>query len=281
MKIKSEVITSRQNPSVRLAASLSEKKYRDEYKLFRTDGIKLAQEVFSRGIIPEAVLLRESSVSRVMSLVGDTPECDATVIADSTFDKISDEKSPEGIICIIKHLDNLRKIATINKCDTFSQEIKGERIMLLESIRDPGNIGTVIRSASALGCDRLVLSDDCADVYNPKTVRASMGAILGLKIDRVDSLCRTIELLREQGRSVYAAALDHTAVGLDALSISGSDCFVVGNEGHGLSKQVLEACNKSVFIPITSGAESLNAAIAAAIILWEQKRQVEKFKEEL
>ena len=201
---------------------------------------------------------------------------EAIILSDALFDKISEEKSPEGVICIIKYLDNLKKIVTIDNREVCPEGWETDRIMLLESLRDPGNLGTVIRSATALSMERLVISSDCADLYNPKTVRASMGTLFGMKIDIVDSLPRAAEILKGLGRRVFAAALDREAVGLDALALESTDSFAVGNEGHGLSEEMLAVSTGKVFIPITEGAESLNAAAAAAILLWEHRRQTVK-----
>ncbi len=273
MKFRDEIITSKSNPTVMRVRSLTEKKYRDEYGLFRTDGVKLAVELFSHGIVPELVLLKESSKEKVLSRIGEKfPDCDAVVISDAVFDRVSEEKSPEGIICEVKHLDNHGKIATINK-DTLFLHVN-ERTILLESVRDPGNLGTVIRSAAALGANSIIISSDCADIYNPKTVRASMGAIFGINVLTTEDLARTVTELRKAGRRVFAAALDRQAMALDRVRLEEGDCFVVGNEGHGLSQAVLDVCDAKVFIPISVGAESLNAAIAASILLWEQKRQL-------
>lgn len=273
MKFRDEIITSKSNPTVMRVRSLTEKKYRDEYGLFRTDGVKLAAELFSHGIVPELVLFKESSKEKVLSRIGENfPDCDAVVLSDAVFDRVSEEKSPEGIICEVKHLDNHGKIATINK-DTLFFHVN-ERIILLESVRDPGNLGTVIRSAAALGANSIIISSDCADIYNPKTVRASMGAIFGINVLTTEDLARTVTELRKAGRKVFAAALDRKAMALDRVRLEEGDCFVVGNEGHGLSQAVLDVCDAKVFIPISVGAESLNAAIAASILLWEQKRQL-------
>lgn len=273
MKFRDEIITSKSNPTVMRVRSLTEKKYRDEYGLFRTDGVKLAAELFSHGIVPELVIFKESSKEKVLSRIGENfPDCDAVVLSDAVFDRVSEEKSPEGIICEVKHLDNHGKIATINK-DTLFFHVN-ERIILLESVRDPGNLGTVIRSAAALGANSIIISSDCADIYNPKTVRASMGAIFGINVLTTEDLARTVTELRKAGRKVFAAALDRQAMALDRVRLEEGDCFVVGNEGHGLSQAVLDVCDAKVFIPISVGAESLNAAIAASILLWEQKRQL-------
>lgn len=273
MKFRDEIITSKSNPTVMRVRSLTEKKYRDEYGLFRTDGVKLAAELFSHGIVPELVLFKESSKEKILSRIGEEfPDCDAVVLSDAVFDRVSEEKSPEGIICEVKHLDNHGKIATINK-DTLFFHVN-ERIILLESVRDPGNLGTVIRSAAALGANSIIISSDCADIYNPKTVRASMGAIFGINVLTTEDLARTVTELRKAGRKVFAAALDRKSMALDRVRLEEGDCFVVGNEGHGLSQAVLDVCDAKVFIPISVGAESLNAAIAASILLWEQKRQL-------
>lgn len=273
MKFRDEIITSKSNPTVMRVRSLTEKKYRDEYGLFRTDGVKLAAELFSHGIVPELVLFKESSKEKILSRIGEKfPDCDAVVLSDAVFDRVSEEKSPEGIICEVKHLDNHGKIATINE-DTLFFHVN-ERIILLESVRDPGNLGTVIRSAAALGANSIIISSDCADIYNPKTVRASMGAIFGINVLTTEDLARTVTELRKAGRKVFAAALDRQAMALDRVRLEEGDCFVVGNEGHGLSQAVLDVCDAKVFIPISVGAESLNAAIAASILLWEQKRQL-------
>lgn len=272
MIIKKETITSKNNPTVSYVSSLTEKKYRDRYGVFRTDGIKLAEEVLRRGITPEIILVKESAKERMISRFAEY-SFEAIAVSDSVFDRISEEKSPEGVICVIKHLDNLKKIATIDNREERPSEWKEGRIMLLESIRDPGNLGTVIRSAAALGMERLIISSDCADLYNPKTVRASMGAIFGMNIDSVDSLPAAAEILQRDGRRVFAAALDREAVGLDRLEFTSRDCFAVGNEGHGLSEEMIASASGKVFIPISEGTESLNAAIAAAILLWEHRRR--------
>ena len=258
-----------------LASSLLEKKYRDREGLFRTDGIKLAREAFSKGADVQLVMLRKSSLASLEGVLENAPNFDAIVLEDSVFDKISEEKSPEGIICIIKHLDNFKKIATIDNRELFFSSLAQGRTLILESLRDPGNLGTVIRSAAALKVKNIVISSDCADVYNPKSLRASMGGVFGVSIYSFASLLPVIHGIREFGGRVFAAALDRDAERLDALTVKHGDVFAIGNEGHGLSRELIDACDRSVFIPISDGSESLNASAAAAIILWEQMRQLE------
>ena len=189
-------------------------------------------------------------------------------MSDDIFDKISEEKSPEGVITIAKYIDKLQKNATIYNSVHFS-EIKNEQIVLLESVRDPSNVGAIIRSAAAIGIDRLILSADCADIYHPRAVRASMGTLFNQRIDRVTDLAATVTQLREGGRRIFAAALDDRALSLGQFEILAGDAVVIGNEGHGLSAAVIAACSNSVIIPMSERAESFNAAVAASILMWE------------
>jgi TrmH family RNA methyltransferase len=147
--------------------------------------------------------------------------------------------------------------------------MKNESIVLLESVRDPSNVGAIIRSAAAIGIDRLILSADCADIYHPRAVRGSMGTVFNQPIDRVSNLAATVKELRESGRRVFAAALDERALSLGEFEIRAGDAVVIGNEGHGLSGEVIAACSGSVIIPMSERAESFNAAVAASILMWE------------
>lgn len=257
-----------------LASSLLEKKYRDREGLFRIDGVKLCLEAFEKKADVQLVFLKQSSVPSFENIINNSPDVQAIVLEDTVFDKISEEKSPEGIICIVKHLDNFKKIATIDNSASFFEEIVTDRTLILESLRDPGNLGTVIRSAAALNVKNIVISSDCADVYNPKALRASMGGVFGVRIYSVPCLTDVVHGIRERGGRVFAAALDRDAERLDRICLKKGDVFAIGNEGHGLSKELIGACDRSVFIPICEGSESLNASAAAAIILWEMARQL-------
>ena len=166
MRIDNDIISSRQNRDVVEAVKLSDRKGREKSGLFRMDGIKLATEAAEKGICLTRAFIRASSLERVENAVGDALDgVRCTVVEDSVFEKMSEEKSPEGIICIAKYLDNLKKVVKIDSREELFAD--GRRIMLAESLRDPGNLGTVVRSAAALGCERLICSSDCADPYNP------------------------------------------------------------------------------------------------------------------
>lgn len=276
-----ETITSRQNPQILRAVRLQERKHRRREQLFCFDGIKLCKEALLSDVTIERIYMRASTIDRVLErMEQELPHIDFSnhpalvKLEDSVFEKISAEKSPEGIICVAKYIDKCHKIVTINNIDDSGAYpvSKSERILLLESVRDPGNLGTIIRSAAAFGIDRLIISEDCADLYNPKTVRASMGTIFRQSIDCVDQMPRAISLLRKSGRNIYAAALDSTAVRLGAVDLHARDGIVIGNEGHGLSDETIGACTGCLFIPMAEGTESLNAAMAATVCMWEMYR---------
>jgi len=271
-----EIITSRQNPTVKLICSLLRKKEREETGLFRFDGIKLALEAKEKGIDVRYVIVNSDKLGEIEKRFSEAglalPDC--TVVPGELFEKMSDEKSPEGIITVAKALDKINKIATINnKSQNLTLPEAHERVMILESLRDPGNLGTAVRTAAALGIDRLVVSSDCADLYNPKTIRAAMGALFTMRIDVVEGdLSAYIGALRGVGRRVFGAALHTDALTLGEFCVNKTDVFVIGNEGHGLTDDTKNACDACVLIPMREGSESLNAAMAAGIFMWETSR---------
>ena len=272
MRFNGEVITSRNNPLVKWASSLSEKKYRDLEKSFIIEGEKLAFEALEAGLPVTHVLIDADKASRLLDKIKSfaiNEKFENTVVvqlSESAFSKISGEKSPQGIILVIKYLDFFSKLDIIYKEEFFLKP--DERAIILSSIRDPGNLGSVIRSAVAFGTEHIILSEDCVDLYNSKTVRAAMGSFLKIKATIVPDLVSTISALRANGRSVYAAELRPGAVSLSSIETSPRDIVVIGNEGHGIPKDVSAACSASVYIPISENTESLNASVAAGILMY-------------
>lgn len=266
------VITSSQNQYVSMARGLYERKMRQRLRLYRIDGVKLCAEAISRGATIDTLLLcdaqRDGVVQKAMALYGvDILESGARIltVSESVFDKLSEEQAPEGVIAVVAYDEERHRELEGGDIVADGQE----RVLLLESVRDPQNVGAIVRAAAAFSVDRIVMSRDCADIYNQKAVRASMGALFSMKIDRVDSVSDAICALRSGGRRVFAAALDREAQRLGDLELLSGDCVVIGNEGHGLTKEVIDACTGSVYIPMSDGVESLNAATAAAVLCWE------------
>ena len=272
MSYRGEIITSSQNKYVSLARVLSDRKQRQKSSLYRFDGVKLMCEAIVKGARIDFLLLGESAydtvTSRARELYGvdlEALDCKKICVCDDVFEKISEENSPEGVITVAKFDENRHRTLDRDGMDVT----EGENILLLESVRDPGNVGAILRTAAAFSVDRVIIGRDCADIYNSKTLRASMGAVFSMRIDRVESVSDAVRSIRSKGRRVFAAALDDRAVRLGRERFLPGDCVVIGNEGHGLSRDVLEACDASVYIPMSDGVESLNAAVAASVLMWE------------
>lgn len=257
-------IASRSNPAVVQTGKLSLRKYREETRTFFFEGAHLLEEYLRFGHRPKAVFVRDGAETVYAELLRQVPEDALCGVPESVFSKLSTEQSPQGLLTVSGYLDCVRTVSR-------AEETPG-RVLFLSSVRDAGNVGTVIRTASSLGWTA-VLSPDCADVYAAKTVRASMGALFAGDT----AVCADPEtFLRSFGdssRRVFAASLGERELRLGEFDLRADDCFVVGNEGQGIPPELLAVCPHSVVIPMTGRTESLNAAVAAAIIMWEGVRK--------
>lgn len=259
-----ETISSRTNSLIVRIAKLSDRKHREQEQLFTIEGVKLFEEMQKAGIVPVYAF----ATDKALSLLDTLPDSVKKIrVSESVYEKISSEKSPQGIFCVIKYLDNF------HKSDTIYSGVFRSSVFCLSSVRDPGNLGTIVRAARAFGIGTLILSDDCADIYSPKTMRASMGGLFTVPTLRTPKLSETLADLKKKGYDTYAAALNDTAAPPQQLFLSDKTCFVVGNEGHGLSQEILAVCEKAVYIPMTGGCESLNVSIAASLLMWELFRK--------
>ena len=237
---------------------LREKRIRDEEGLFAAEGTKLCLEALSAGVTPMWALVSETASEKFVEAVAEIEQnCAVTVVSDDVYSYLSEQKSPQGIFLAGQILD---------KSVNLDRILSSDKILLLDCVQDSGNLGTMLRTAEALGIGGVVLGEGCADIWSPKTLRASMGSVFRLPACVMDT-ARAVTAAREKGFAVYAAMLDETAQKLGSFEFPEKTAVVVGNEGHGVSVEVAELCQK-VYIPI-SGAESLNAAAAAAILCWE------------
>ena len=284
IQLSGEIITSRQNRRIVDLMKLDDRRAREKTRTFRFDGIKLLCEAIRRGVELEAIFLRTSTAEKVAERVKELygyalsdGNCPIFGVEDSLFEKISQENAPDGIITVAKYIDKSHN-SIIIYIEEENDPRKDAPLLLLESVRDPLNVGAIIRSAAALGVGRLIMSMDCADLYHPRTLRAAMGPLFSMPITRVEDLAGTVQALRASGRKVYAAALDDTAIRLGSEEFSRDReghpvGAVIGNEGHGLSESVIAACDRSVYIPMEADTESLNAGVAAALIMWEMSQR--------
>ena len=276
MNILNETITSRQNPIIKWAASLSEKKGRQVERCFIAEGEKLCFEASKSGLPVTHIFLSESRKNALLPRLKESfadskyENTKLMCVSDSAFEKISTEKAPQGVIIVIKYLDFFRELDIIYNEDFFLSN--DERAIALCSVRDPGNLGAVIRSAVAFGIQHIILSSDSADLYNPKTIRSAMGGLFKIKATVVGDFNSFVVAAKKCGRRVLAAELTDSAVAVSDILPQRRDIFVIGNEGHGIPVEISNECNASVFIPISADTESLNAAVAASILLWEQSK---------
>ena len=276
MYFDSEIITSRNNQLVKWAASLADKKNRKESGYFMAEGVKLTKEAFVAGLPVDYCIVTESKKAEMVEFLstfmgdGKYEKCRVITVSESVFEKISTEKAPQGVISIIKHLDFFRELDIIYKEEFFLKP--EEKAIFLFSVRDPSNLGAVIRSSVAFGTDHVVLSSDCADIYNPKTVRSAMGSLFRVKVTTVKDVPSFIEAANASSRRVFAAELTDIAKSLSDIALEATDIVMIGNEGHGIAPDISARCDGSVYIPISKKTESLNASVAAAIFMWEQSK---------
>lgn len=276
MKVIDEIISSRQNPLVKHIFSLHEKKGRERARSFIVEGEKLTFEAASSKLAVTHVIVREDKREQLLPRLlctFDSEEYNETklvTLSRDAFEKISSEKSPEGVISVVKYLDFFKELDIIYNVENYFPY--NENIICLCSVRDPSNLGAIIRSAVAFGIRHIVLSSDCVDAYNPKALRASMGGLFKVNLTYVRDLGAFIQNAKASGRCVYAAELRDYAKGLDEVAFTEKDVIVIGNEGHGISEEISRLCTASVYIPISEATESLNASVAASIFMWELKK---------
>ena len=262
----SEKITSVSNPRIRHLVEIRKKaKTRREEGIFLIEGTRLCMDAPSRFIKDVYVTERwlDGASDRERALINSHP---LTVVSGEVMEKAADTATPQGILCVVK-------IPSYRRDDLFSSTSEKKPLLLvLEDIQDPGNLGTIFRTAEAAGATGIIMSRDTVDLFNPKTVRATMSAIFRMPFLISSDLCEELAALRKHGIKSYAAHLQGTRP-YDALPLAGPAAFLIGNEGKGLSDRLTESADEKIIIPMEGGAESLNAAMASGILLFEASRQ--------
>ena len=250
-----EELRSRQNAVIRLMRDLAkDADIRREKRLFLCDGEKLLEEAIRSGAEVCHALWRERRSETARAFPQEY------LLSDDLFDYVSPMKNSPGPLFTV-HMREAEPADNIH------------RVLVLEEIQDPGNMGTILRTADAFGVDAVILLDGCADLYALKTVRASMGAIFRQPVFRMER-AEAIRYCRDHALPLYAAALSPRARDLREQSLSHA-AVAIGSEGHGLSRELLDLCDGELIIPMCGQAESLNAAVAASIVMWEMCRREE------
>lgn len=249
------IITSRSNGQYKkIKKLLSSQKARNEAGLFAAEGERIAKEAPKELI--ELVCVCESYAKKK------SPSGGMLIFSDELFRSLSDTVNPQGIMVIARQPGySLDEIIERNK--------ERALYLMLDDISDPGNLGTMIRTAEAAGVSGVVLSLGCADIFNPKVIRSTMGSIFRVPFVRED-ICRAAGRLKKEGTDVYAAALDADK-NYNEINYGYKNAFIIGNEARGISKEAAQCAGGKIKIPMAGEVESLNAAISAAIVLYGVK----------
>lgn len=265
------MISSTANSKVkRLAALVQKAKMRREEQLFVVEGARMFREAPAEWIkevyVSESFLKRWEHDADGKNMLG---RHHYEVFSDEVFRKVSDTQTPQGILCVLS-MPHYELTDSVGRWAADTNKVPF--LILLEDLQDPGNLGTIFRAGEGAGVDGIVMTRQTADVFNPKVIRATMGSIYRVPFFIVENLGETINLLQRSGMKVYAAHLDDSA-DYDEPDYTGPTAFLIGNEGNGLRRETAERASQYIKIPMAGQVESLNAAAAAAVLMYEAARQ--------
>ena len=247
------IITSKDNEIIKNIKKLKEKKYRlDSYIV---EGIKMVKEAINENQEIALIAIRED-----FKIDFDTKKIKIVTISNKIFNDISDVKTPQGILAVIKKNQN-------NQIETNQ-----EYILALDSLQDPGNMGTIIRTADSANINQIIINKTTVDPYSPKVIRSTMGAIYRTNIIEVEDLKTTLREMKSKGFQIITTDLKATQSIYD-INYNNKTVVVIGNEANGVSQEILQTADKKVIIPMLGKTESLNASIAASIMIYEYVRQ--------
>ncbi|MGC4190059.1 MAG: RNA methyltransferase [Thermomicrobiales bacterium] len=260
-RLNLEPVRSQANPLIKDIRSLQQRRKRYQERAFVVEGVRLVQDVLDAGVEPRHVVLREDVVSRLLPQLPEELHPHVRVADAAVFASMSDVPHPQGILAVVPmlepSLDRLRGIAK-------------PLVLVAAGVRDPGNLGTLFRSAAGAGVDHIFLTDDSVDPYNPKAVRAAMGGHFRVSFSEEDtdilanvlSSCRVVGLADADGESSY-----------ENVDWTGSSAIIVGGEAAGASDAIRRFATVRVRIPLAHRVESLNAAVAGSLLVFEAARQ--------
>ena len=238
-----EVITSLDNKRIKNLSRLLLKKYRDEEDKFLVEGEHLVEEAFRAGVLLEVVQTDDYDGSF---------DVETTYVTYDVIRKLSNTQNPQKVIGVCKKIEE--------------KEI-GKKVVILEDLQDPGNLGTIIRSSVAFNVDTIVVSDKTVDIYNDKVLRSSEGMLFHINIVKRD-IDTFIDELHEEGYQVYGTKVDG-GTNLKEVIKYENMAIIMGNEGAGVKESTLNKCDKYIYIPMSSNCESLNVGVATSIIIYE------------
>jgi len=255
-----QYISSKENSLIKQIKKLKEKKHRLENKAFLVEGFRFIEEALKSSFNVKYIFINENADKEYCEKYISVHECNAEIyiVSDIVFKTLTSTETPQGAIAVVEN-----KVLNLKYCEGF--------YVLVDKVQDPGNLGTIIRTAHAADGLGIILTKGTVDVYNEKTLRSTMGSIFNIPImeDKDLSLVRE---LKNKGYKLITSSLDTNNNFYD-IDLSGKCIISVGNEGKGISKEIYELSDEKVKIPMPGGAESLNASVAASIMMYETVRQ--------
>jgi len=259
-EMETNMITSTSNSQAKYLVQLQNRsKTRKENKEFVVEGIKMVEEAPDDRIVK--VYVSESFTHSNEEAVNKI-SAEYEVVSDNVFSQISDTKTPQGILAIVKMLDY--------SIEDLINEMP--LIAIIENLQDPGNLGTIIRTGEGAGISGVLMSSNTVDIYNPKTIRSTMGSIFRVPFVYENDFINAIDFIRNRNITIYAAHLDGKN-SYTAEKYCSPTAFLIGNESAGLTDEIAKKADTLIRIPMSGKVESLNAAIATTVLLYEAKRQ--------
>lgn len=237
---------------------------RKKKQLYVVEGIRMFREIPAQNL--DSIFIAQSSVERYAEELRQYPDKEPVIVADAVFRNMSDTGTPQGIMALVR----------MEQCklEAFCT-VENPFLLIIERLQDPGNMGTIIRTAEGAGATGIVVSSDSVDLYNPKVVRSTMGSIFRVPVYVSEQLSDDMDFLRQNGVTIFGAHLDGD--NLYDTEFVGACGFLIGNEGKGLSDEIAGTADKLIKIPMMGQVESLNAAVSTTVIAYEVLRQ-RKFK---
>lgn len=258
-----QIITSKDNELIKHIRKLKDKKYRDEYNEYVVEGIKIVEEAVKENVkIKQIIICNDTTKTYEIPthIMLEIAKYECIYVTDKIFNLITQVTNPQGIMAIIE------KNSEKNQID-YTQDI----ILALDDVQDPGNLGTILRTADSIGLNQIVVSKGTADAFNSKVVRSTMGAIFRIKIIETQDLIRTIKEMKKHHFKLMVTSLQ-TENSIYDINFN-KKIIVIGNEANGVSKEIQDMADEKAKIPMLGRTESLNASVAAGIVMYEYVRQ--------
>ncbi|GFZ30530.1 RNA methyltransferase [Clostridium zeae] len=252
------LIESNDNKHFKELKKLKEKKYRKQLGLYIIEGLRFVEEAVKANAVIDEIIIDEAKQEKFEDIYLKVSDDKITLLKSSLFNQLSSTENPQGIIAVIK-------------TGSSENNYKGSFYVLLDKLQDPGNVGAIIRTAHAAAVDGIIVRDGTVDIYNDKTLRSTMGSIFHTNIIE-DKNLEVVQKFKEDGFKLLASSLD-TDFNYYEVDLSDKIILVVGNEGNGVSDEIYQLCDLKAKIPMPGNAESLNASVAASIMIYEKVRQ--------